>query len=89
MARMSAKACNGRHVNSFARLHAAGWTVGDDAAHGEAGLMWIVTGANGENRIEARGATQDEAWRNAVLQAEAMGMAGLDLFRIAESMGCL
>jgi hypothetical protein len=42
-----------------------------------------------QNRIEARGATQDEAWHNAVLQAEAMGMAGLDLSRIAESMGCL
>jgi hypothetical protein len=27
-------------------------------------------------RIEARGAAQDEAWRNAVLQAEAVGMAG-------------
>jgi hypothetical protein len=31
---------------------------------------------NGENRIEARGASHDEAWRNAVLQAEAVGMAG-------------
>jgi hypothetical protein len=51
-------------------------------------LVWIVSGTNGENRIEARGASQDEAWRNAVLQAEAVGMAGLDLSRIAESMGC-
>ena len=74
--------------DSFARLHAAGWTVGDVAVHGESGLMWLVTRTNGENRIEARGASQDEAWHNAVLQAEAMGMAGLDLFRIAESMGC-
>jgi hypothetical protein len=39
-------------------------------------LVWIVSGSNGENRIEARGATQDEAWRNAVLQAEAVGKAG-------------
>ena len=61
---------------SFARLHAAGWTVGDVAVHGETGLVWVVSGANGENRIEARGASQDEAWRNAVLQAEAVGMAG-------------
>jgi hypothetical protein len=59
------------------------------AALTDTGQVWIVTGMNGENRIEARGATQDEAWHNAVLQTEAMGMAGLDLFRIAESMGCL
>jgi hypothetical protein len=70
-------------------LDAAGWTVGDVAVHGESGLVWVVTGTNGENRIEARGASQDEAWRHAVLQAEAMGMAGPDLFRITESMGCL
>jgi hypothetical protein len=52
-------------------------------------LLWIVSGTNGENRIEARGASEDEARRNAALQAEAMGMAGLDLLRIAQSMGCL
>jgi hypothetical protein len=78
-----------RSDDSFAHLHAAAWTVGDVAVHGKSGLVWLVTGANGENRIEARGATQDEAWRNAVLQAEAVGMAGLDSFRIAKSMGCL
>jgi hypothetical protein len=61
---------------SFSRLHAAGWTVGDVAVHGESGAVWVVTGTNGENCIEARGASQDEAWRNAVLQAEAVGMAG-------------
>jgi hypothetical protein len=38
--------------------------------------VWIVTGTNGENQIEARGASQDEAWHNAFLQAEALGMAG-------------
>jgi hypothetical protein len=30
-------------------------------------LVWIVSGTNGENRIEARGASQDESWCNAVL----------------------
>jgi hypothetical protein len=60
----------------FSRLHAAGWTVGDVAALADTDQVWIVTGTNGENQIEARGATQDEAWHNAVLQAEAMGMAG-------------
>jgi hypothetical protein len=33
--------------DSFARLHAAGWTVGDVAVHGESGLVWLVTGTNG------------------------------------------
>jgi hypothetical protein len=53
-------------VTQVARLHAAGWTFGDVAVHGESGLVWIVTGTNGKNRIEARGDSQDEAWRNAV-----------------------
>jgi hypothetical protein len=63
--------------DSFARLHAAGWTVGHVAVHSTSGLVWIVSGTNGENRVEGRGGTQNEAWHNAVLQAEAMGMAGL------------
>jgi hypothetical protein len=44
-----------RSDDSFARLHAAGWTVGDVAVHGHSGVVWLVTGSNGENRIEARG----------------------------------
>jgi hypothetical protein len=35
---------------------------------------WLVTGANGENLIEARGSTQAEAWERACRQAEALGM---------------
>jgi len=41
--------------------------VGDVAVYDESGVVRIVSGANGENRIEARGATQDEAWNNAML----------------------
>jgi hypothetical protein len=48
------------------------------ASKAHAGLL-----AFAENCIEARGATQDEAWHNAVLQAEAVGMAGQ--FRGAQS----
>jgi len=59
---------------SFQRLHKTGWTVGDVAAHTDTGQVWFVTGTNGENQIEARGVSQDEAWHNAVLQAEAVGM---------------
>jgi hypothetical protein len=59
--------------NSFARLHDVGWTVGNVAVHGGFGVVWTVTGSNGENRIEARGSTQLEAWHNALLQAAAVG----------------
>jgi hypothetical protein len=41
---------------------------------------WIVSGTNGENRIEARGASQGEAWHNAMLQAKVVRMARLSLF---------
>jgi hypothetical protein len=34
-----------------------------------------VDGSNGENRLEARGVTHAEAWRLAVEQAKALGMA--------------
>jgi hypothetical protein len=52
------------------RLHRAGWSIGETVASG----TWIVSGANGENRIHATGATQAEAWRNACDQAAAVGM---------------
>jgi hypothetical protein len=53
------------------------WSVGDVAALTDTGQPWIVTGTNGKNQIEARVASQDEAWHNAVLQTEAVGMADL------------
>ena len=63
---------------SFLRLHAAGWSIGD-AAYVERGdgvrLVWLVTGTNGENRIRAEGPTRDEAWREAVGQARPWGWA--------------
>jgi hypothetical protein len=58
---------------SFARLHAAGWNVGDvGTASG-----WLVTGTNGENRIQVAGRTQAEAWHRAAEQAAAVGMLAL------------
>ena len=59
---------------SFSRLKRAGWSVGDVRVMTPAGAAWLVTGANGENVIEARGATQTEAWHRACQQAEALGM---------------
>jgi hypothetical protein len=57
---------------SLARLHAAGWTVGE-AVFGD---TWLVSGSNGENLVLAEGRTQSEAWHRACQQAEAVGMLG-------------
>jgi len=61
---------------SFDRLKRAGWSVGDVRIVTPTGLAWLVTGANGENVIEARGATQAEAWHQACEQAQGLGMLG-------------
>jgi hypothetical protein len=58
--------------DSFARLHAAGWSIGDVGTVAN----WLVTGTNGENVIRAEGQTQAEAWHRACQQAEAVGMLG-------------
>jgi hypothetical protein len=56
---------------SFARLHRAGWSIGEAATES----AWIVSGTNGENAIRAEATSQAEAWHRAVEQAEAVGMA--------------
>jgi hypothetical protein len=62
---------------AFARLHRAGWTVGEVATLTRAGRkLWLVTGTNGENAIRAEGTSQDEAWHQACEQAAAVGMLG-------------
>jgi hypothetical protein len=58
----------------FARLHRAGWSVGEASFRGPAGERWQVSGSNGENLLRADGATQAEAWWHACQQAEALGM---------------
>jgi hypothetical protein len=55
---------------SLARLHAAGWSVGEVRA----GRSFLVTGTNGENALRAVGVTSAEAWHRACEQAEALGM---------------
>ena len=47
---------------SVDNLHRAGWSIGDIAFHGPAGVVWLVWGSNGENLIRAEAATRDEAW---------------------------
>jgi hypothetical protein len=58
--------------DSFARLHLAGWSIGEIATAGG----WQVTGSNRENLVRATGKSQAEAWYRAVERAEAVGMAG-------------
>jgi hypothetical protein len=56
-------------------LKRAGWSVGEIAFTDESGgLVWVVSGHNGENLIHAAGATRDEAWRRALEQAGEVGM---------------
>jgi hypothetical protein len=70
---------------SFARLHRAGWSIGD-AAYVEHGvLVWLVTGTNGENLIRAEGPTRAAAWWAAVAQAQAVGMSGARMGPLAMS----
>ena len=64
---------------SFALLHAAGWSVGDVRVLTGEGPVWQVTGTNGENRIAARAETQAEAWHQAAGQARSLGMLGRSL----------
>jgi hypothetical protein len=41
-----------------ARLHTAGWSVGETCFTTNAGVVWQVDGTNGENRLLARAPTQ-------------------------------
>jgi hypothetical protein len=61
---------------SFARLKAAGWSVGEAKVLTPAGYRWRVNGANGENVLEATGEIQAEAWHRAAEQARSLGMLG-------------
>jgi hypothetical protein len=55
---------------SLDQLLRSGWSVGEVCAW----RTWLVSGTNGENRIEAEGRTQSEAWYRACQQAESLGM---------------
>jgi hypothetical protein len=64
-------------ADAIRQLHRAGWSIGDVAAHdGAGGMLWIVSGSNGENLIRAEGSTRAEAWVRAVEQARTLGMLG-------------
>src|SRR5689334_19960144 len=63
---------------SMGQLHRAGWSVGDVAFEAEGGgLVWVVSGSNGENLIHASGPTPAVAWHRAAEQARAPGVLRL------------
>jgi hypothetical protein len=47
----------------------AGWSLGESVF----GSVWQVDGANGENRLLAKGSSSAEAWWRACCQAREMG----------------
>jgi hypothetical protein len=62
-------------VESLALLHRAGWSVGEITVLMADGRPAVLgTGQNGENLINAEGATAAEAWWRAVEQARSVGM---------------
>jgi hypothetical protein len=64
-------------AEAFGRLHRAGWSIGSTAFATDAGgVVWVVSGVNGENAIRAEGPTEAAAWRAAVAQARSLGMCG-------------
>lgn len=64
-------------IEAFLTLKRAGWSIGDTAFVGPTGdRRWLVSGMNGENLIQAEGATQGEAWQRAMERARELGMGG-------------
>ena len=65
-------------VSAVARLHRAGWSIGDVVFQGDDRKpRWLVSGSNGDNLIRAEGSTPDEAWAVAEDQARSLGMIRL------------
>jgi len=56
----------------YNRLQRAGWSIGEVGS----GTLVIVTGSNGEKIIHAAAEDRTDAWRIALSQAEAAGLAG-------------
>lgn len=57
-----------------ARLHALGWVINSEHSDlaGGGRIVWLLTCRREGDEHVARGETPREAWRNAVLQAEAL-----------------
>jgi hypothetical protein len=59
-----------------ARLHAAGWSIGDMAVRTSKGMMWVVFAHRGDERVVARAQRQAAAWKEAVRLALGTNGAG-------------
>ncbi len=57
---------------SHHRLKKSGWSIG----YVSFGPLWLVSGTNGENVIQAYGKSLDEAYWRACEQAREVGMLG-------------
>jgi hypothetical protein len=55
-------------------LHRSGCSVGETPWTTEGGVVWVVDGRNGENRIPGEAPPQHEAWRLATTRAREVGM---------------
>lgn len=50
-------------------LREGGWSIGDVSVFTPAGLVWMVFGHCGDQRIVAKAPTQVDAWREAARMA--------------------
>jgi hypothetical protein len=48
-----------------ARLHTAGWSIGDMAVRTSEGVMWVVLAHRGDERVVAKAPSQATAWKEA------------------------
>jgi hypothetical protein len=58
----------------FQLLHRAGWSIGDTAFAGQAGLTWLVYGTQGGYELRAENSKRTEAWKHACRQATENGL---------------
>ena len=56
---------------SFALLHAAGWSIGDVRLFTPTGERWLVTGSRGKHILSAQATSQSDAWEEALHLAKA------------------
>jgi hypothetical protein len=59
-----------------ARLHDAGWVAEEIVVPNAQSWDWLVTARRGEQKIEARGTSQQDAWQRAWQQSEAADLMG-------------
>src|SRR4051812_23824381 len=65
----------GQEGEMYDRFRRSGWCTGETAWYiAGGGIVFLVDGCNGENRVHAESATQREAWWRAIEQTASVGM---------------